>query len=131
MGLLAIANFVTPEGIPISEVYIRIVFTSYNLISRIAVIQFGCYLSREARLANRQPIAIPHMTDVHMVFLPTLPTFEVLYFHLKRQLQSVGLIVEDALEDGQEPSTYTEPDPVETPPNPNTDTGSTTMPLPT
>lgn len=119
MGLLAITNFMTPEGISISQVYIRIVFTSYNLVSRVAVIQFGCYLSRDARLANRQPIAIPQMTDVHMVYLSELPTIEVLYFHLKRQLQSVGLTVEDALEDGQEPSTYAEPDPVETPPNPD------------
>lgn len=118
MGLLAITNFVTPEGFPVSQVYVRIVFTSYSMVSRVAVIQFGCYLDRNMRLENRQPIPIPYMTDLHMVCHPSLPTLEVLYFHLKRQLRSVGLTVEDVLEEGQEPSTYSEPDPIETPPNP-------------
>lgn len=130
MGLLAITNFTTPEGFLISQVYVRIVFTSYNLISGIAVIQFACYLTRDARLEGRQPIAIPYMTDIHAFTHPALPTLEVLYFHLKRQLRSVGLTVDDVLEEGQDPSTYTEPDPIETPPNPEGTAITTTSILP-
>jgi hypothetical protein len=124
MGVLVLTDFVTPEGFPISQVYARILFTSYNFVSRTAVIQFGCYLSRDARLTDRQPISIPYMTDLHMMCVPSLPTMDVLYYHLKRQLRSVGLTVDDVLEEGQVPSTYSEPDPVETPPNldPPTDT---------
>lgn len=116
MGLLAITNFTTPEGFLISQVYVRIVFTSYNFVSGVAVVQFGCYLTRDARLEGRAAIPIPYMTDVHMFSCGVLPTIDILYFHLKRQLRSLGLTVDDILEDGQTPSTYTEPDPIETPP---------------
>lgn len=118
MGLLAVTDFTTPEGFLVSQVYVRIVFTSYNLVSGVTVIQFGCYLDRDARLAGRQPIPIPKTTDIHAVHCASLPTLDVLYFHLKRYLRSLGLTTDDVLEEGQAPSTYTEPDPVETPPNP-------------
>lgn len=118
MGLLAITDFTTPEGFSINQVYVRIVFTSYNLVSGVVVVQFGCYLDRTSRVAGRQPISIPYMTDVHMFHCGSLPTIDVLYFHLKRQLRSLGLTVDNVLEDGQTPSTYSEPDPIETPPNP-------------
>jgi hypothetical protein len=119
MGLLAITNFTTREGFFISKVYVRIVFTSYNLISGVTVVQFGCYLDRDARLAGRQPIPIPYMTDVHMFHYGSLPSIDVLYFHLKKQLRSLGLTVDDVLEDGQTSSTYSQPDRIETPPNPD------------
>lgn len=124
MGLLAITDFTTPEGFQISQLYVRILFTSYNCVSAAAVVRFGCYLDRNARVSGRQPIEIPQMPDVYTVYTTPLPTMEVLYFHLKRYLRTLGLTVDDVLEEGQVASTYSEPDPVETPPNldPPTDT---------
>ena len=68
------------------------------------------------------------MTDVHMVYLPSLPSSDVLYFHLKRQLRSVGLAVDDVLEEGQAPSTYSEPEVVETLPPPEPEVVETLPP---
>lgn len=118
MGLLAITDFTTPEGFVVPHVYVRIVFMSYNLVSGVAVAQFECFLNRDARIEGRTSIRIPQMTDVHTFYTASIPTIEVLYFHLKRQLRSLDLTVDDVLEDGQTPSTYTEPDPIQTPPNP-------------
>jgi hypothetical protein len=115
MGVKVLTNFTTPEGFLVTEVYVRIVFMSFNLESNIATLQQEFSTSRDSRLQSQRLPRVPFTTDVVSFSARAFPTIDMVYFHLKRYLTKLGLTVEDVLEDGQEPSTYTEPEEIESP----------------
>ena len=117
MGLLIQNQFETSEGFQVSQVYTRPSVVSINLESNTATVELQFALTRELRLARRQLSAVPFTSPVVSFSVPAFPTIEMVYFHLTRYFTSLGLSVSDVLEPGQTPSTYTEPDPIETPPN--------------
>jgi hypothetical protein len=124
MGLLVTIDFQTPEGFPVTEVYVRIVHMTHDLISNMTVVRFNCYISREKRLEGRKPLTIPNLSDVVVFPAITFPHIDMLYYHLKRNIVQNGFSVEDVLEEGQQPSTYSEPEPEppaapSQPPNPS------------
>ena len=111
MGILVTVEFQTPEGFPITQVYARIVHMTHDLISKITVIKYNCYLSRSTRLDGRNPVAFPFLPDVIAFPAVAFPTVDMLYYHLKKNMTREGLVVEDVLEEGQSLSTYSEPEP--------------------
>lgn len=115
MGVKVLTSFTTPEGFAVSEIYIRIVSMSLNMVSNIATFQQEFSLSRTSRLQSQQLSRVPFTTDIVSFSAIAFPSIDMLYFHLKRHLTKLGLTVEDVLEPGQVPSTYTEPDEPETP----------------
>ena len=116
MGVKVVTTFTTSEGFSVSEVYIRIVSVTFNIVSNTATLQQEFSISRTSRLQSQQLSRVPFSADIVSLSVLAFPTIEMLYFRLKRCLVKRGLVVEDVLEDGQEPSTYTEPEDVETPP---------------
>lgn len=116
MGVKVLTSFTTPEGFAVTEVYVRIVSMSFNMVSSIATLQQEFSVSRDARLQSQRLSRVPFTTDVMSFSALAFPTIDMLYFRLKRYLTKLGLTVEDVLEEGQVPSTYTEPDEIETPP---------------
>lgn len=116
MGVRIVTSYETAEGFQVTEVYSRIVAFAVDLLSNRVTVRQTFYLSRDMRLSGKTLERVPFTTDIftfQAVGFPT--TIDMLYFHLKRQLTSVGLTVEDVLEPGQSPSTYSEPDPVQAP----------------
>jgi hypothetical protein len=119
MGVKVLTNFTTPEGFLVSEIYIRIVHVSFDMVSNIATLRQEFSTSRTSRLQSQVLSRVPFTTDVVSFAAPNFPTIDMIHFHLKRQLTKLGIQVEDVLEPGQSPSAYTEPEEVVTPPEEN------------
>lgn len=115
MGIRIVSSFTTSEGFTVSEVYARITFVSVHLNSLIVSIIQEFSLTRDFRINAKTLSSVPFTTDTLSFQAVAFPTLEMAYFRLKRQLTKSGLVVEDVLEEGQYPSTYTEPEEVETP----------------
>ena len=115
MGIRILSSFQTAEGFQVTEVYSRIVFVSTHLVSNIVTFRQEFSLTRDFRLDAKTISSVPFTTDTVSFQATSFPTVDMVYFHLKRHLVRLGLVVEDVLEEGQAPSTYTEPDEVETP----------------
>lgn len=114
MGVRIITSYQTPEGFQVTEVYSRIGGFSFDFGSNTTTVRQIFYLTRDMRLDGRSLGRVPFTTDIFTFQAPFFPTIDMLYYHLKRQLTSKGFVVEDVLESGQTPSTYSEPDPAET-----------------
>jgi len=115
MGIKVLTSFTTPEGFSVTEVYIRIVSMSFDMVSNTATLKQEFSTSRDSRLQSQRLSHVPFTTDITTFSAIAFPTIDMLYFHLKRYITKLGLTAEDVLEEGQVPSTYTEPEEVETP----------------
>ena len=113
MGIKVVTSYVTPEGFQVTEVYGRIVFFSFDVVSGIISARQEFSLSRDLRLNGKTIRSVPFTSDIFTFQAPAFPSVDMLYFHMKRQLTRTGLTVEDVLEPGQVASTYSEPEPVE------------------
>lgn len=111
MGLLVQVTFQTPEGFLVTQVYVKIVHMSFDLTSNMTIARFNCYISREKRLEGRKPVVVPGLFDVMTFTAKSFPHIEMIYYHLKKSIIQNKLSVEDVLEEGQVPSTYSEPEP--------------------
>lgn len=98
MGLLIHTNFTTAEGFPVTTVYLRIVFFSYNLASKDLVIQHECYLNREKRLQGFRRLYTPGMSESYSYQSNSIPTMASLYTLLKTTLTDLEFVVDDVFE---------------------------------
>lgn len=110
MGVRILTSYETSEGFRVTEVYSRIIGFSFNMITKNVYITQNFYLSRDMRLSGKSLERVPFTSGVFTFQAAGFPTtVDMLYFHLKRRLTSEGFAVEDVLEPGQSPSTYSEP----------------------
>lgn len=105
MGLLIHTSFETPEGFSVASVYCRIVSFTYSTESRALAIQHACYIDREKRVQGytRLQVPVPGLSESYSFQDVSFPTMTSMYTDLKSTLVSLGLTVEDVLEEGQTP----------------------------
>lgn len=110
MGVRILTSYETAEGFRVTEVYARIAVFSFDMSTSKIYIRLNFYLSRDMRLSGKSLERVPFTSDMFTFEATGFPTtVEMLYFYVKRQLTSKGITVEDVLEPGQSPSTYSEP----------------------
>lgn len=107
MGIRALVSFQTGEGTSVSSIYIRIAFFSFNLVSKIVTIRQEFSITRDFCLISRRLPKVPFTPDTYSFHSREFPTMDMLYYNLKQYLTNKGVTVEDVLEEGQPPSTYT------------------------
>lgn len=104
MGLLVQTSFETSEGVPITNVYLRILSITYTFVDNVRVlVQREASISREKRLQGRKLNYVPGIPEC-IVFEMTKsdPWNDITYLYakMKSSLEESGFTVEDVLEEG-------------------------------
>lgn len=111
MGLQVATCFETPQGFPVSSVYIRIQQITLTLkgATATALVFFTATLSREKRAAV--PLRVPAMPTSATFDAPVADCirYEVLYAHIRRTLEARAFVCTSILEEGQVPVEYSLP----------------------
>ena len=103
MGLRVLTEFDTPEGFPVTSVYLRIArLLLSNFVNRnvTITIMIESHISREKRLINASTVPVPAMPYSFDFEIPmsSCTEFDMLYTHVKQCLMERGFTVEDVFE---------------------------------
>ncbi len=129
MGLLVHTTFETPQGIVITNVYVRIcsVTAEFRRYNTFVTIKCESHVTREKRLENRQPLVVPKIPTYYTIGTPVGSGWNDmahLYSAVKEQMIADGFeVVEDVNPDPYvfdpfaPPTAVAEEPPAETPPS--------------
>jgi len=102
MGLLIQTSFETSEGVPITNVYLRISCITYTFIDHVrVVVQREASITREKRLEGKRLNCVPGIPEcVLFQMAKTEPWNDIPYVYskMKSSLEESGFTVEDVLE---------------------------------
>ena len=104
MGLLIQTSFETSEGVPITNVYLRISSITYTFIDHVRVCaQREASISREKRLEGKRLNNVPGVSEYFVFEMAKSDTWNditYVYSKMKSKLEESGFTVEDVLETG-------------------------------
>jgi hypothetical protein len=101
MGLLVHTAFETPQGIPVTNVYVRIssIITEFKTGNAFVMIKCESHVNREKRLERREPLFVPNIPSYYTIETPLdsgWNDISFLYSSVKSQMLAAGFeVVED------------------------------------
>lgn len=104
MGLLVHTTFETSQGIPVTNVYLRISSITSNFVDKRAYVTIKCesHINREKRLERREPLFVPNIPTYFNTDTPLdagWNNISFLYNFVKTELEGVGFeVIEDVFE---------------------------------
>jgi hypothetical protein len=118
MGLLVHTTFETSQGIPVTNIYLRICSITTEFVNKRAYVTIKCesHINREKRLEGKHALYVPNIPTYFNTDTPLdagWNNISYLYNFVKTQLEGIGFeVIEDVFEPEPEPAP--EPTPEET-----------------
>ncbi len=118
MGLLVHTTFETEQGIPVTNVYIRISSVTADFVSGAARVTIKCesHVSREKRLEEKRPLYVPNIPTYFSVETPLNSMWNdisFLYSTVKSQMTDLGFEVIEDVDPDPIPEPAPAPEPAE------------------
>jgi hypothetical protein len=121
MGLLVHTTFETEQGIPVTNVYVRISSVTADFVNGAARVTIKCesHVSREKRLEQKRPLYVPNIPTYFSAETPLdsgWNDISFLYSSVKSQMLAAGFEVVEDVNPDPAPAPAPEPTPEETTP---------------